>query len=306
MTEVEMKTCTKCGLSKPATTEYFNKDRRTLHTMCRNCNREYMRAYYQANKEKLLEDNRRYRVENAELVRERARRYAERRPEVGYAAKRRYSLKNAEREKERLRQFRIDHADKIREQKRKRAVEFADKISKQRRAYRLNNVEKLREQKRMYRQENAGKVNEGIARWHSRHPEKRTQYMRSYRERYRYKHIVKAQKERAKRRALPHEYTAQDWLCALEYFNNHCAICGRQLNGMFHTAAMDHWIPVSSPDCAGTVRSNIIPLCHGVDGCNNSKGNREPFEWLTRKFGKRFAKRKLIEIEAFFRYMETI
>jgi hypothetical protein len=64
--------------------------------------------------------------------------------------------------------------------------------------------------------------------------------------------------------------------------------------------AADHWIPLASPDCPGSIPTNIVPLCHGEGGCNNSKGKHNPVEWLDRRFGKRKAKQVLARILAYF------
>ena len=93
---------------------------------------------------------------------------------------------------------------------------------------------------------------------------------------------------RARKRSLNDCFTVEDWKHALEYFEGCCAVCDRP-PGLWHTLAADHWIPLSSPDCPGTIPENIIPLCHGIDGCNNSKHAKLPLEWLTEKFGKRKA-----------------
>jgi hypothetical protein len=123
--------------------------------------------------------------------------------------------------------------------------------------------------------------------------------------RYRVKPEAKAVSKmiRGKRRgrvhALPNTITPQDWIYTLDYFNGCCAVCGRPA-GLWHTMAMDHWIPVTSPLCPGTIPTNIIPLCHGIDGCNNSKHNYDAVEWLNGKFGKRKAKQILERINAYF------
>ncbi len=108
---------------------------------------------------------------------------------------------------------------------------------------------------------------------------------------------------RARKRSLPNNFSAQDRRRALEYWNGRCAVCGRP-PGLWHTIATDHWIPLSSPDCPGTIKTNMVPLCHGTDGCNNQKYAKMPEVWLREKMGKRRAKRKLEEIEYFFRWME--
>lgn len=112
------------------------------------------------------------------------------------------------------------------------------------------------------------------------------------------------QRYRAKKHALARLFTSQNWQCALDYFSINsihcCAICRRPV-GLWRTLAMDHWIPISDiKNCPGTVPWNIIPLCHGIDGCNNSKSNRNALDWLTEELGPRKAKKKLAEIQAYF------
>ena len=102
-----------------------------------------------------------------------------------------------------------------------------------------------------------------------------------------------------RKRELPNSFTSTQWQRALDYWGHKCAVCGRP-RGLWHTISQDHWIPLSSPDCPGTDATNILPLCCGVDGCNNSKGYQRPETWLKKKLGKRRATRKLAEIEAYF------
>jgi hypothetical protein len=90
----------------------------------------------------------------------------------------------------------------------------------------------------------------------------------------------------------------------MEYWGHCCAICGRPA-GLWHTVALDHWIPLSHPECPGTIRTNMIPMCHGNDGCNNHKHAKHPRQWLIQIMGKRKALRKLDEIDYFFRWMEN-
>lgn len=116
--------------------------------------------------------------------------------------------------------------------------------------------------------------------------------------------------ERLRRRtitsALPCDFRIEDWQRALDYWHGCCAICGRQ-QGIWHKIAADHWIPISDPRPSnpGAVPWNILPLCHGIDGCNNSKGNKDPIKWLNARLGPRKAKAKLREIEAFFEWAKA-
>lgn len=115
-------------------------------------------------------------------------------------------------------------------------------------------------------------------------------------ERYR----LRSNQRRARKRALPDDLTLEQWQRAVDYFNGCCAVCGRQLKDMFqtHTSSMDHWIPLTSG--GATLATNIVPLCHGVGGCNNSKRDRLPEDWLVWKFGKHRAATILARVNAYF------
>jgi len=116
--------------------------------------------------------------------------------------------------------------------------------------------------------------------------------------------IIKRHNYQARKAGLPYTLTTEQWQHALNYFNGCCAVCERQLNDMFgeFTKSADHWIPLSyeGGDNPGTVAENIIPLCHGVDGCNNSKGATLPMEWLQQKFSRYKSKKIIDKIQKYF------
>lgn len=105
---------------------------------------------------------------------------------------------------------------------------------------------------------------------------------------------------RARRDGLPDTFTSQQWRACLVHFNECCAACGRPLNGLFHKAHADHWIPLSSPACPGSIVSNIVCLCGGLDGCNQSKGDKDPIQWLIRKFGHEQGNQINAKVQAYF------
>lgn len=114
--------------------------------------------------------------------------------------------------------------------------------------------------------------------------------------------IVCIENRRAEKLGLPCDLTMKEAKFMLAYFNNSCAICRRKFGGSLNlrVMALDHWIPISSFNCVGTTATNIIPLCHGVDGCNNKKSNKEPSEWVVKFLGKDKGMEKLQEIETYF------
>lgn len=116
------------------------------------------------------------------------------------------------------------------------------------------------------------------------------------------------ERRRARKRELAYDWIVADWEYTLEYWGHSCAVCGQPAT-LWSTLAMDHWIPVSQG--GGTTPSNILPLCHtnvkgGFPGCNNFKSSRDPAEWVQERLGKRKAKQKLAEIEAFFKTVRQV
>lgn len=104
-------------------------------------------------------------------------------------------------------------------------------------------------------------------------------FKRKYANNPRFKAVIKArqQNRKARKLSLPNTFTEQDWLDCLDYFGYRCAACG----STDHIQA-DHFIPLTDPECPGTTKSNMIPLCRS---CNNSKHANSPFDWFFIKFG---------------------
>ncbi len=115
-------------------------------------------------------------------------------------------------------------------------------------------------------------------------------------------------RRRAREKNLPNALTVDEWEYALSYFNGCCAVCERQLNDLFgtHYASQDHWIPISydGKDNPGHVVGNVVPLCHGLGGCNNHKSAKMPDVWLTETYGKRKANEILARIQAYFDHVQ--
>lgn len=121
---------------------------------------------------------------------------------------------------------------------------------------------------------------------HAWYDEKGVEYHRDYNDRNREQARLFVSKRRARKRSLPDTLTKEEWQRALDYFSGRCAICGRPA-GFWHTIAADHWIPFAHPDCTGTIATNIVPMCHGNGGCNNSKNDHDALIWLHKTYGKK-------------------
>lgn len=181
-----------------------------------------------------------------------------------------------------------------------------DAFNEQRRDYYKTNNEVVKASNARYRNKDMGKQRRRTKAWRDANPEKSRQggmlWQTKYPEKKRELNRVIIQKRRARKISLPDGFTLHDWQRCLEYFHNCCAVCGKPFESNKTTHA-DHWIPLSSVNCPGTIPVNIIPLCGGKDGCNNSKHKKHPLDWLIDKFGEEFAYRKFSEIQTYFEWI---
>lgn len=178
----------------------------------------------------------------------------------------------------------------------------AEEIAKRTQAYYVENSETIRAYRRAYYRENEQHENQRNRRYYQVNQTTIRKKNALYRKRN--PAIKKASEQRrlARKRNLPDTFTAEDWQRALEYFDHRCAVCGREPDEHV-TLAADHWIPLASPDCPGTIPENIVPLCHGLGGCNNEKQDLNPRTWLRRKLNS-ISMRKLNEIEGYFQSLQ--
>lgn len=152
------------------------------------------------------------------------------------------------------------------------------------RQYYLENREVVLAYSRQWRQDNPERYRETNRRWAEDNPEAHKVMMQAA-----------WQRRRARKKALPHDLTLEEWQYCLDYWENQCAVCG--VDEDIHA---DHWIPLSHEDCPGTVAENMIPLC---SHCNKTKHAIEAERWLTEKFGDEIASEKLAEVEAYFEHV---
>lgn len=99
---------------------------------------------------------------------------------------------------------------------------------------------------------------------------------------------VSIERRRAREMGLPDLWTVEQWQQTLHHFGERCAVCGHEPDGVKRFLAADHWIALNDPrpHNPGTVAWNMVPLCHGIRGCNNSKSDKDAHTWLTSRYGK--------------------
>lgn len=293
-----IKVCKKCGAEKPISE--YNKNPKTkdgYYGACKTCCAEYLKAYWKKNKDALIEKSREYKLANplprktvqvtcstcGKVMRKRTCNVKDEnycsdkcaRPHKLYISKNRKVCPccGGEFNGEKRRKYcsrkcagkssRVDGA----------AWRDPEYIKAYQRKY-----------QRKWYSDNREKILKQAKSRHGKDPAKRQAHMVNY---------------RAKKANLPSDFTSTDWEACLTYWGYCCAACGRP-QGLFHVLAQDHWIPLTSNECPGTIPSNIIPLCHGEDGCNNSKSNRNAEEWLPYRLGKNKAKKRLALIKEYF------
>ncbi len=290
------KRCSKCKQCKPATSDFFAPDMRKtdgFQSICRVCQREAAFHFYYENQDTLLEIKRQFYAENRQLMQERNKHWYEANKEKAQATRRQYRLK---------------YPDKYRAQKHRWYEANRDRVRENTKKWREANRDRIRESVRRWYESHPGRARELRQQWLESNLEKYREYKRTYTKEHPEIFRANRQRRRARRRGLPEDFTGADWERALDYFDRRCVICGRVPDEETIIAA-DHWIALSDPrpDNPGTVPWNIVPLCHclkgGRNGCNNSKRNSDPFQWLVRKLGEEKAREKLAEIEAYFEWV---
>lgn len=274
MNDSTTKRCSKCGAEFPATIEYFKKSNRNksgIASVCKGCHRNSNLLYMQS------------RRQDPEYRKAESKKIATR-------SKTRYSQDTEYRETVKARVKKLQSNEGYRESKSEYdKTRYAEIVADSERANDLKQQQRLRLSNPQVREQK----------------NKRSKILRQLPH---YKEIrrLEGSRRRARKHFLPNDMTVQQWEKCLSYWGCKCCVCGRP-RGLWHTLAMDHWIPLTDNalDNPGTTVCNIVPLCHGIDGCNNSKNNREAGEWLANRFGKRKAKQILKRINDYFEWIRT-
>ena len=130
-----MKKCSKCGIEKPMTAEYYHRHKRTIsgfRDVCKACIAEWRKN----NKEKILKRKAEYYQNNKEKIREKEAEYRKNNKEKILKRKAEYYQNN----KEKIREYEAEYRKNNRE-----------KVLKQKAEYYQNNKEKILKQKAEYR-----------------------------------------------------------------------------------------------------------------------------------------------------------
>lgn len=271
------KICSKCNKPYPATAEYFHAHKHAkdgLYSWCKICCREHR----QANKDKIARYNREYKKANKSEIDEYNRTY--------YQA-------NQDRERERGREYYQENPNKIREYYRKNKDKFAE-------YYQINRDKRLREM-REYNSANRGKLSEKSRKYRLVNKAVITEKDREYRLANPDKGRIYRLRRRARKQSLPDIFTLDQWITCLEYFGYACVVCSVSFDDIQSHA--DHWIPLASDECTGTIATNMVCLC---SSCNHSKQATMPDVWLIERYGVDRANEILARVNDYFEIVSKI
>lgn len=199
------KICPKCGKTKPHTD--FSRDKRSsdgLQHRCKACER----AYYEANKTKVLERRRAYYEANKEQQRA-------------------YSEANKEQIAERMRAWREANNAKIAEYKR---------------IYRQANKTRIAKQKRAYNEANRERMNEQSLAWYRANKEQAAEQHRTWRKANPNRDRVRNQRRRIRKLQAEGTHTTEDIQRQYQAQKGRCYWCSAKVGDTYH---VDHVIPLS-------------------------------------------------------------
>lgn len=343
MPDIPQKMCTKCGETKDETAFYLKHAARypgLRNTVCKTCdslrkrltlaaNREAINAKRQAARipfraqrnahartwlaehaEQVNARRRALRTANPEKYRVQQRAKRARDPEKYRAQDTAHYHRTIEVHRERARVRYAKEPERFRLEQQNARAANPDRFQAYEKTKRLKHRDVLLTRGRQAYQKYRIIWNARKRAHYAENPQENAAKIRTYNQQWRglnrEKFAASAQRRGLRRRALklglPALFTEADRQFCYQYFGYACAICGHE-EGFEASLALDHFIPLNDPTCPGTVPWNLIPLCHGLQGCNNSKQARVAKEWLEKRVSKRKAKLLLKKIEAYFEIM---
>lgn len=120
---MKTKKCTKCGEEKPATPEFFHRQKLGkfgLRALCKVCVRNYDKKYYQENREHKKEYDKKYRQENREHYKKYYKKYHQENREQRIKNAKKWRQENREYHREYNKKWYQENLDKSRLHNRKR------------------------------------------------------------------------------------------------------------------------------------------------------------------------------------------
>jgi len=277
-----MKICNFCGVEYPLTNEFFPISKGKLEKNCKNCKKNLAREYYLANKDRVLENNRKYKEKNCEAVKAIKKEYYNNNKDQDNERRRRQRLENRERERETSKKYREDNKDKTKEASRKYRETNRDVIAEKKRIwqkseayieyqknYHEQNKETLREQNKEYYQNNKEKLIEK-QRWYL-HSEKGRIVDRAHK--HKRKSLLKEIPNTLTSSQVEYKLVAQNFRC----YYGACGFSEFECKDGMYMYHLEHTIPLSRTE--HNPRNDMDYVVLACPSCNLSKGAKLPHEW---------------------------
>ncbi|MFI0211969.1 HNH endonuclease [Streptomyces diastaticus] len=181
------------------------------------------------------------------------------------SASRRWVAKNSERKAETNRRWYEENRDRAAETGRRWREENRERKAEYNRQWYEENQERKAETDRRWREENRDRAAENVRRWRAENPEQVAEHHR--------------RRRAAKAAATVTPFTPADLRADWEEYDLYgCFYCG----GPAEPLHVDHFYPLNPADEDATpgphAVDNLVPAC---ETCNTSKGNRDPWAFLS-------------------------
>lgn len=186
---------------------------------------------------------------------------------------RRWGVENRDRQHERNQRYYTEHREAIKQQTKEYIQNHPEQVKARHAANYQRNRTERNAKMREHRLKNLTAYNKRTRDWVAANPDRRRDIANRYGKTP--KGTAARLRRRARERQLSDTFTANEWLFCLRYWRNRCAYCGEH-----KPLSADHFIPLVSPDCPGTVAENMLPACKS---CNSSKQHRDPVDWLSER-----------------------
>lgn len=243
----ESKLCRRCGHRK-APSEFYTVPKGDVGT-CKECRSAQDRERYQANRDAILDRNRRYKDRKRDAIREQQRTRHREDPEYRERVRVRaeaWRRANPDRARDYWVEWYRNNADHIKAYNRARYEADRDGYILRAAKWKRDNPERAAEVQRD---------------WAARHPEARRR--------------TEAKRRARKRGGLVIDFTEEELRQRMSMFGDRCTSCGDPAD------QVDHVIPLALGGAHAL--ANLRPICAG---CNREKGSRPPDgRWLSHRRG---------------------
>lgn len=263
---IEKKVCAKCKLSKPKTTEFFGRFKRTKDGFRWEC-KECRKIETERNKVDKKEYDKKYRADNRESYYEKQK--------IKYN-------KNKESYAEQSKEYRLKNLTEIKKKKKEYYFNNKEKINEKNKLYYINNKEKVMLQVSRYYQANKDIIKELNKKWCRENPEQVRELSRRGKI-----------KRRLFEKNVEINFSINDWEKCKREFNNECAYCG--CDGSLER---EHFVPLSKG--GEYTKNNIVTACRS---CNSSKGTKSFFLWYPKH--ESYSKQRERKILKYLNYNEN-